>query len=369
MAVTTVSVRDFRSYEAATAHLDPDLTVLTGPNGAGKTNLLEAVYYGCTGRSCRTTNDREVVRFDAPATRVVVSFESTTGPHQIAVGFAPGEAKRMTLDGAEVERLVDSPERPLVSVFLPDRLGLIKGPPALRRAHLDQLVAALWPARGEARRGYSATLAQRNALLLRIRAGRASTSSLAAWDSQLADHALSLMEARRRAVQSTAEDFRSMCTTLGLDGEPSLSYRPRSRAEDRATFVRELQDRLDADVERGFTAHGPHRDEVSISRSNRELRTYGSQGQQRLALLALLLAEREVIGRLRGGAPLLLLDDVMSELDGSRRGALVALLRDQPGQALITTTDLDQLPGSARSSVTRLMVAGGGLLQPLSEAA
>lgn len=369
MPVTTVSVRNFRTYEAATVELDADLTVLTGPNGAGKTNLLEAVYYGCTGRSCRTTNDREVVRFGAPATRVVVSFDSPSGCHQIAVGFAPGEPKRMTLDGTGVERLLDSSERPLVSVFLPDRLGLIKGPPALRRSHLDQLITALWPARAGARRAYSETLAQRNALLLRVRAGQAGRSSLSAWDAQLAEHALALMEGRRRAVEDTLVDFRRMSDLLGLDGDPSMEYRPRSRADDPGAFVGELHARLAGDLERGFTSYGPHRDEVVIGRAGRELRTYGSQGQQRLALLALLMAEREAIGRLRGSPPLLLLDDVMSELDAARRASLVALLRDHPGQALITTTDLDQVPGAARAGVSRVGVAGGGLLAPVSQAA
>ncbi|HWD66180.1 MAG TPA: DNA replication and repair protein RecF [Solirubrobacteraceae bacterium] len=369
MPVTTVSLRNFRSYEVATAHLDEDLTVLTGPNGAGKTNLLEGLYYGCTGRSCRTTNDREVVKFGASATRVVVSFDSDSGSHEIAVGFVPGEAKRMTLDGANIERLVDSSVRPLVSVFLPDRLGLIKGAPALRRSHLDQLVMALWPARSGTRRAYSETLAQRNALLLRVRAGHARRSSLSAWDAQLAEHALALMDARRGAVERTAREFSRMCGLLGLDGDPALVYRPRSRAADHSSYLLELQQRVDGDLERGFTGHGPHRDEMSITCLGRELRTYGSQGQQRLALLALLMAEREVIAALRGTPPVLLLDDVMSELDGSRRAALVGLLRDQPGQALITTTDLDQLPGSVRSSISRLGVAGGGLLQAVSEAA
>lgn len=369
MPVATVSVRDFRSYQAATARLDPDLTVITGPNGAGKTNLLEAIYYGCTGRSCRTSNDREVVRFGTQTTRVVVSFASPSGSHELAVGFSPGEAKRMTFDGALVERLLDLPDRPLVSVFLPDRLGLVKGAPGLRRAHLDQLVAALWPSRVATRRGYSTVLAQRNALLTRIRHGHAPRDSLTAWDSQLAAHALELMADRGGATELVQPVFAEMCELLGLDGDPSIFYRPRSSAQDADAFLMELQDRLNGDLERGFTAHGPHRDELVIKREDRELRTFGSQGQQRLALLALLLAEREVIGGLRGVPPLLLLDDVMSELDGQRRGALIDLLQTRPGQALITTTDLEHVPTCATGAVTRLGVAGGQLMQSLSEAA
>ncbi len=166
MRVVGVTLRDFRSYEAARVALGDGLTVVSGANGVGKTNLLEAIYFGCVGRSCRTTNEREVIRFGAASTRVVVETVAEDGPHELAVGFAPGEAKRMRVDTAPVERLLDATARPLVSVFLPDRLELIKGPPAVRRAHLDQLIAALWPARTANRHAYAQTLAQRNALLV-----------------------------------------------------------------------------------------------------------------------------------------------------------------------------------------------------------
>ena len=145
MRVLRVSVRDFRSYEAARVDFGSGLTVITGPNGAGKTNLIEALYFGCTGRSCRTNNEREVVRFGRPTARVVVDAEGEDGRHELTVGFTPGEPKRMRVDGAGVERLQDVEDRPLVSVFLPDRLELIKGTPSLRRAHLDQFVGAMWP--------------------------------------------------------------------------------------------------------------------------------------------------------------------------------------------------------------------------------
>ena len=155
MLATRLRLRDFRSYASAEVALGPGLTVVHGRNGAGKTNLLEALYFGCTGRSCRTSNEREVVRFDATATRVEVDLRDEDGrAHELAVGFEPGEAKRLQVDGAAVERLVDVQTRPLVCVFLPDRLELVKGPPALRRSHLDQVVAAIWPARAATRRAY-----------------------------------------------------------------------------------------------------------------------------------------------------------------------------------------------------------------------
>ena len=173
MRVTRLKLRQFRSYEAADVGFGPGITVVSGRNGAGKTNLLEALYFACTGRSCRTANDREVVRFGASVVRLELWAQDDRSTHEITVGFEPGEAKHLRVDGAPVERLTDSGARPLVSVFLPDRLELVLGAPALRRGHVDQVLAALWPARTGTRRSYAAALAQRNALLAGVRAGRA----------------------------------------------------------------------------------------------------------------------------------------------------------------------------------------------------
>jgi DNA replication and repair protein RecF len=360
--VARVQVRDFRGYHEAIAGFGEGLTVITGPNGAGKTNLIEALYFGCTGRSCRTTNEREVVRFGERATRVVVDAVGEDGAHELSVGFAPGDPKRMRVDGANVERLVEVAERPLVSVFLPDRLELVKGAPALRRAHLDQFVGAMWPARVATRRAYAQSLAQRNALIARIRSGAGSRNSLHSWDTQLARHGLALMSDRRKAIDALAEDFARWCRDLGLSGDPAVAYRPRSKASSAEELEAELRDRIEGDLERGFTGHGPHRDDMAISREGREIRAYGSQGQQRLALLALLLAERDALALHRNSPPLLLLDDVMSELDRQRRRALVDLLRSSPGQSVITATDLDQVPGGDQPGVTRLAVSEGRVL-------
>jgi DNA replication and repair protein RecF len=364
--VTGVELRDFRTYSVAEARLGPGLTVVHGPNGAGKSNLLEALYFGCTGRSPRTRNDRELIRFGAKATRVSVALLDEGERHQLTVGFGAAEeggtVKRMTCDGAPVERLLDVPVRPLVSVFMPERLELIKGPPASRRAHLDQLLAALWPVRGETRREYSRVLAQRNALLGRIRSGRASDSALHAWDLELALKAIELRDHRAHAVALLAEPFAARTEQLGLSGSAALEYRPRSRAADAEELVAELRERLAADLERGFTGHGPHRDELAILRDGRELRVYGSQGEQRLALLALLLAERALLASERGDTPLMLLDDVMSELDARRRELLAAELSER-GQSVIATTDLGHVPGATAGSVTRLGISPGAVLQ------
>jgi DNA replication and repair protein RecF len=360
--VVAISLRDFRGYEHAEVTLGDGLTLVHGPNGAGKTNLLEGLYFGCTGRSCRTSNERELVRFGRSAARVVVTCVGDDGQHELSVGFQPGQPKRMRVDGAPVERLLDAAHRPLLSVFLPDRLELIKGAPATRRAHLDQFVAALWPARADTRRTYARALAQRNALIARIRAGHATPGSLPSWDAELSRHGVALMADREQAIDALAGPFSHIAGQLGLDGEPTLRYKPRSRATEPHELAAELAERVQGDLERGFTGHGPHRDDIATLRDGRDLRAYGSQGQQRLTLLALLLAEREVLAAARPAPPLMLLDDVMSELDHERRHALVELLRGS-GQSVITTTDLEHVPAASEEDVVRVGVSAGRILE------
>ena len=366
MRVARVDLRDFRSYAAAGLELAEGVTVVVGPNGAGKTNLLEALYVGCTGRSCRTSNDRELVRFGAKVARVELHAQGRDGPHAIGVGIEPGEGRRVRVDGVAAERLTAVEARPLAGVFLPDRLELVKGAPALRRAHLDQVVAALWPARAATRRAYSRALAQRNALLARVRAGGA-RDALRAWDLELAGHGVALAADRASAAAELAARFAALAGDLGLDGDPALAYRPRSHAETTEALAAELEERLEADLERGFTTHGPHRDDLALTREGRPLRAYGSQGQQRLALLALLLAERDAIGAVRGTPPLMLLDDVMSELDGERRERLVERLLAEPGaQSVITTTDLAHVPGLDDDAVAVVAVEDGVLAEAVA---
>jgi DNA replication and repair protein RecF len=367
MLVVALEMRDFRTYGRAEARLGEGLTVVHGPNGAGKSNLLEALYFGCTGRSPRTKSDRELIRFGATATRVSVHIRDGPESHELSVGYgtvAGGQqaVKRMTADGADVERLLDVESRPLVSVFLPNRLELLKGPPALRRAHLDQVVAAIWPARAQTRREYSRVLAQRNALISRIRSGQGSQATLAAWDRELAAKALVVRRDRQEAIELLSEPFATRAAQLGCPGAPTLEYRPRSRADSAEEFVAELRDRLPGDLERGFSGHGPHRDEIAVVREGRELRVYGSQGEQRLALLSLLLAERAVLAEQRGRTPLMLLDDVMSELDSERRELLTREL-SRSGQSVIATTDLSHVPGAGDARVTRLRISPGAILQ------
>lgn len=386
MRVTALAVRDFRNYERAEVELGERLTVIVGPNGAGKTNLLEAVYFGCTGRSPRTSNDRDLVRRGAPAARVTATTVDDEGrEHALEAAFQPGEPKLLRIDGAPVDNLLATDARPLIGVFLPERLELVKGAPANRRSHLDQLVAALWPARAAARSAYSRALAQRNALLGRVRRGGVPPDppdplgadgappaplgdgarpqgSLGAWDTELARHGFELMAARAEAVELLAPHFAERAADLGLPEPAEVAYRPRSRAESAEALAAELLERRAADLERGFTAHGPHRDDLRLLHGGEPLRGFGSQGQQRVGLLALLFAERDLLDAERARPPLMLLDDVMSELDSARRELLAELLREG-GQGIVTATEREHVPGHDAPGVVVLDVEAGGVTQ------
>jgi DNA replication and repair protein RecF len=357
MRALRVSLRDFRSYERAEAELAAGLTVVVGPNGAGKTNLLEGLYFSLTGRACRTANERELVRVGAELTRSEAQVEAEDGVHLLEVGFKPGEPKRLRVDGAPVERFGPDVPRPLVVVFLPERLELVRGGPSLRRAHLDQFAAALHPALADLRGRYARALAQRNALV-----ARGAAQLLDPWDSELARLGWELMEARAAAALRLAGPFARHAAELGLPEEARLAYRPRSHADGPDALRDELRERRAADIQRGFTAHGPHRDELHLEHGGRALRALGSQGQQRVALLALLLAEREILLEAHDRPPLMLLDDVMSELDAERRMRLAEVLRGG-GQALVTATEVEHVPGAGEPGVVTIAVEPGALAQ------
>ncbi|MFY9488217.1 MAG: DNA replication and repair protein RecF [Solirubrobacterales bacterium] len=339
MIVTRLTARHFRTYARVEVPLGGRVTVVTGDNGAGKTNLLEALYFGCVGRSCRTRVDNQAIEFDQSVARVEVDGHDGEEDHTLAVAIDKTEGKTFFADGAKVESIADFGWRPPTAVFMPDRLELIKGAPGARRAHLDQFVAALWPGRRGARRTYVAALAQRNALLTR----GGGDAELDAWDVELARAGIELMADRVKAVDELTGRYSEIGVELGLVDHPNVRYRPSVKAASVDGFVADLAERRSADRARGFSTYGPHRDEVVFSLAGRDVRTYGSQGQQRLSLLSLLLSECETILAITSRRPLVLLDDVMSELDATRRRLLVERV-ERVGQVMITATESGHVP-------------------------
>jgi DNA replication and repair protein RecF len=342
--VVAVEASPLRSLERVRLELEPGVVSLIGPNGAGKTNLLEALYFALTGRSFRTSDRRELIPFGAALARAEAVVRDDDGiERRLLASVSRADGRRHLLDGSPADPPTLARHRPPVAVFSPDRLVLVKGPPGERRAHLDRYVTARRPSQAGLRQRYGQALAQRNALLARLAAGGG--GDLDVWDAALADAAADLAASRSEAVAELAPPFAAAAAELGLEGEPRLEYAP--RAPGKAAEIRDgLAARRDADLRLGRTSWGPHLDELKIEAGGRSLRRYGSQGQQRAALLALLFAEREALLAARRIAPLLLLDDVMSELDPRRRELLVERLVGS-GQALITAAAAESVPPRA----------------------
>ena len=352
MLVTAIEARPLRSLDRLRIELEPGIVSLVGPNGVGKTNLVEALYFALTGRSFRTSDRRDLIPFGASLARAEATVRDADGlERRLLASVSRAEGRRHLLAGSPADPTTLARSRPPVAVFAPDRLILIKGPPSERRAHIDGFAAARWPARSELRKRYGQALAQRNALLSRLGAGIGSPAGLAIWDASLADAAAPLIAARAEAIAELSAPFAATAGELGLEAA-TLGYAPRAAGS--ADELRAgLEERREQDIRLGRSSWGPHLDEFKFEAGARSLRRYGSQGQQRAALLALLFAEREVLLAARRVTPLLLLDDVMSELDPGRRERLVSRLGDG-GQVLITAADEESLPAAALTSVVRM---------------
>jgi DNA replication and repair protein RecF len=316
--------------------LRPGLVLVTGPNGVGKTNLLEAVHLGSQGFSPRTRSDAEIIRFGTEAGRVTLRGERRGAPIELDVRLSLEGPKRAQVNGAHLRAAEQLRAEVTALVFTPDRLVVVKGGPAARRAYFDRALGRLAPARGALPVEYGAAVGQRNAALRGVASGYSSGDALAPWTERVASLGAELVEARKETIALLAPAFRRHADALGL-GQAGLSY------EGVPPTLDALQERLERDLERGTTGIGPHLDDVAILAGTRELRRFGSQGEQRLAVLSLLLAEAELAGE-RGDAPLLLLDDVLSELDSQRRETLVGRIREL-GQSLVTATSSAALPG------------------------
>jgi DNA replication and repair protein RecF len=317
---------------------------VSGPNGAGKTNLLEALHVGTQGFSPRARNDAQLVRFGCRAARVALAGEHAGRSFAVDLTLAPADARRVRFNGAELGSTEQLRHELWTLVFTPDRLAVVKGGPATRRAYLDRTCGRLYPSRAALASEYASALGQRNAALRRVAHGASTRDALAPWTEAVAHAGAALVETRRSALELLAPVFADRAAHLGLVGA-ALDY------EGEAPTTDELALRLDRDLERGVTGAGPHLHDVRIRAGDRDLRTFGSQGEQRSAVLALVLAEAAALSERTGSTPLVLLDDVLSELDETRRRALAELVAGFE-QTVITTTSPTMLPVAPSQSLT-----------------
>jgi DNA replication and repair protein RecF len=279
------------------------------------------------------------VRFGDEAARVRLQGAEGGAPIDSEVTIAPGEGKRIRLNGAALDSAEDLRLRLTALVFVPDRLAVVKGGPAVRRAYVDRMLGRVFPSRAALPGEYGRALAQRNEALRRVRAGVSSRDAVQPWTEQVVSLGARLDLARKELVDLLQPGFAEHTGLLGLE-------RARLAYEEEPLAPADLEERVERDLERGTTSAGPHLRDVAIQAGDRDLRSFGSQGEQRTAVLGLLLAEAAVLAKLRGSPPLLLLDDVLSELDVDRRRALLAAL-PPGGQTVVSATTITALPETA----------------------
>ena len=367
MQITELTLRSYRSYETLYLAFDPGVQIFLGANAQGKTNIIEALYYAAFGRSHRTSSDAELIRVGADGAHIGLSFRRHDVPGELSFTFARGARRRITYAGESLR------QRDLVGIlpmvlFSPEDLFLVKGAPALRRRYLDAELSQASPAYyGELLR-YTRILKQRNAVLKDIRERLAAPDDLSPWDAQLARSAAYIVTRRIAAVAQLGALSARVQAVLAAGEELALAYEiagagAEDFAEDDMTeslhvwYNKMLCEGRARDIARAATGVGPHLDDLVLRVGGMSLRSYGSQGQQRTGALALKLAELFYLQENIGEAPILLLDDVMSELDADRRRALLDFIRHEHIQTFITATDEAYFPAE-RMGTYRYVEAG-----------
>ena len=340
MELRRLELRNHRNY----AHLDlvpgTGVNVFIGPNGQGKTNLLEAVAMLALSSSPRARRDIELVGPIGPGSRIGATVVAHGRDLEIAMALdVDGERAKRSIEVDGVRRRgVDLPGHFRVTLFWPDDLGLVKAGPELRRRFLNQMLVQVEPGYARALSGLRRVLEQRNSLLKRIAAGEERQDSLEVWDAELVRYGSEIARARALAVaelqpvaaRAHAEIAGRERLEIAYQGPPD-------------EFAVAVQKSLTDDLRRGVTTIGPHHDDLVIQLDGREARSYASQGQQRTAVVSLKLAEAELVANRTGERPVLLLDDVLSELDAERRGALLRRVADG-GQVIVTSAEAGPFP-------------------------
>ena len=342
MTVTELQVKDYRNAAARKITLSDGRNAFVGPNARGKTNLLEAIYFAGVGKSFRTPRDKELIKSDCARAFISVTATRQSGSDTVKIVIDRETNKRVAINDVPISRMSELMGVCPVVLFCPDGLKIVKEAPADRRRFMDIALCQVSRAYFSALSQYGKILQNRNRLL---KSGGANDNTLAPWDELLADVGAKIVKSRRgyiKALEPQALDRHAYMTNgaerLGLEYEGAGGDDvDEIKAELKNLLLRDREN----DLRLRYTHSGPHKDDIKISVGGVDVRAYGSQGQQRTAALSMKLAEMSIITEVLGTSPVLLLDDVFSELDGGRRKRLLAAL--DSFQSIITSTDREEL--------------------------
>ncbi|MCF4967184.1 DNA replication/repair protein RecF [Nostoc sp. CMAA1605] len=372
MYLKTINLRHFRNYQEQEVKFTAAKTILVGNNAQGKSNLLEAVELLATLRSHRMAHDRDIVQEGEPVAKIDAVVERQTGVIDLSLTLRRNGRRTVALNGESLRRQMDFLGVLNAVQFSSLDLELVRGSPEARRNWLDTLLVQLEPVYAHILQQYNHVLRQRNALLKKLQDSISSTqkSELALWDAQLAISGTKVIRRRDRALQRLAPiaaawhaSISGSTEVLQIQYAPNVPLTETQPEQVQQAFLTKIQQRAVAELNRNTTLVGPHRDEVELTINQTPARQYGSQGQQRTLVLALKLAELQLIEEVIKEPPLLLLDDVLAELDPSRQNQLLDAIQDR-FQTLITTTHLSSFDAQWLNSSQVICVQSGRILSP-----
>ena len=359
MRLVSLTLRNFRNYPRLELELAPQLNVFLGRNAQGKTNLLESVAILALSSSPRARRESELIGPLAAEATVEASVERHGRPLEMAMRISSeGDrtSKMIRVNGAP-RRAVDLPGELQATLFWPEDLSLVKGGPEHRRRFLNELLVQVEPGYGRALAAYRRVLEQRNHLLKRISAGQAEAAQLEVWDEELIRLTAVIGSSREEAVRELGPLAAANQAAISPGERLDVAY-----AGPPPDFAQALATARSEDLRRGSTGLGPHRDDQVIRIGEQEARSFASQGQQRTAVVSLKLAESDLIERRSGERPVLLLDDVLSELDAARRAALLAQV-GSGGQVIVTSVEAEPFPASL-IELARVLCIEAGQVSP-----
>jgi DNA replication and repair protein RecF len=355
---------NYRNYKNACFGFNPSLTVIYGENAAGKTNLLEAVRVLSTGSSQRNSPDRELINWDEEESRIVAEIGSSTKQYQAELRISKTKRKSLVINKVKQRKHFEEQGFFPSVIFTPDDLKIVKEGPENRRNFMDSIASQYDRAYEYHKNRYQKILAQRNSLLKTAPEREKCLDTLDLWDEHLAESGAIILSKRFEFVKELKVLFRESIGEIDANSVFDLGYLPSPSFNDPVTsmlrdiFLSELRSSRDTDMNRGATGVGPHRDDLFVSIDGRDARSFASQGQQREITLALKIAEYALLREKIGKSPILLLDDVMSELDSARRKHVYKFLVNN-AQSVITTTDLFDVEKDMLESATIIEIENG----------
>ena len=343
MKISSLSLKNFRNYKSLSLSFDPNINSLCGSNAQGKTNLIEAIFFACIGKSFRTSKEKQMIRWGEESAKIALVAGNGIREKKIEVVLQTGQKKMVKMDGLVIRRIGDVLGEVPIVFFSPDELKLVKDAPEERRRFMNIDISQTNKRYFYLLSRYDKILDNRNKLLKTTKDFEVLKETVVIWDKALAAAGLKIIEEREKFITAISPYAEKAHEYISGGEKLKLEYKkPEVKTEEE--YLKKLSRNIEKDFKFGYTTFGPHRDDIDIYLNGEEVKAFGSQGQQRTAALSLKLAELEIIKNQTGEYPVLILDDVFSELDATRRKRLIKFT--SRCQTFITTTDEELCEGN-----------------------